>query len=91
MTATFSGGTTSTLSRALAGTQNNNDTFYGFVAPDGQSITSLAVTRSARVPFDDLGFVTTVPIPEPATAAVVATAMAGLLARRRRTPLPRVR
>jgi hypothetical protein len=55
------------------------------VAPDGEGITSLTVTRTLRVPFDDLAFITSSPpaVPEPGTAAVVGIGALALLGRRR--------
>lgn len=64
VTATFSDGTTS----VVTGTVNRNttspaaDTFYGFVAPSGKSIVSVALssntTRADTTHLDDVGFVT---------------------------------
>lgn len=69
ITANFSGGGSSSLASLIdsqiAGVnQNPADTFFGFVAPTNQSITSLTITRQRTIPFDDLGFITSV-VPEP--------------------------
>jgi hypothetical protein len=86
MSVGYSDGTTSaTLSDALLAGAGADDTFYGFVAPDGKGITSLTVTRTLRVPFDDLAFITSSPpaVPEPGTAAVGGIGALALLGRRR--------
>ena len=72
VTANFSGGGNSVLTTSI-GTGNpstTTDSFYGFSAPTGQSITSLVVSHAAssapgdtRVSIDDLGFIT---VPDPA-------------------------
>ena len=65
--ATFSDGTTSTVTRTVNRdtTSPIYDTFYGFVAPAGQSITSVALTsnttRGATTNIDDVAFITSVP------------------------------
>jgi hypothetical protein len=79
------GSSSSVLSHALATTAGADDTFYGFVAPDGLGITSLTITRTGRVPFDDLGFITTAPTPapEPGVVGVLGAGMVGVMGRRR--------
>jgi hypothetical protein len=86
MQVTYDDATTSaTLSDALTGTAAADDTFFGFVAPAGRTISSLTVTRTARVPFDDLGFITNgTPVPEPAAAGLIVIAGGALVGRRRR-------
>lgn len=85
---TFSDSTTASASHAIgAPGAGNGDTFFGFVAPLGLSITDLSLTWSTTsgLPgFDDLAFTTTV-VPEPTSAAAL-LGLGGLtmLARRRR-------
>ncbi len=81
MTATFSNNATATLSDSLTGTAAADDTFYGFTAPSGLSISSLSITRSVRVPFDDLGFITAV-VPEPTSGLLLLGGLALVGARR---------
>ena len=69
VTATFSNNTTSTvretISRDRGGNPPADDIFYGFVAPSGTSITSVALTSNASradcIYVDDIGFITSVP------------------------------
>jgi len=84
-TVTFDDDTTSSLSDTVTGNASpNDDTFFGFTAPEGRTIKSLVISGGSGNYFaiDDLAFV--VAIPEPST--VLAGGMAGLvlLARRRR-------
>lgn len=67
VTATFSDNSTSTVTRTVNRNTSSPvyDTFYGFVAPAGQSITSVSLTsnttRGATTNIDDVAFVTAVP------------------------------
>lgn len=80
--ATFSGGgtvTTANIAFAAVDPLYSKDTFVGFVAPAGETITRVRFTLPASgfTWFDDLGFITNVaPIPEPGTYAL---GMLGLL------------
>ena len=66
--ATFSDGTTSTVTQTPVNRDTSSpiyDTFYAFVAPAGQSITSVALTsnttRGNTTNIDDVAFITSVP------------------------------
>jgi len=66
-TATFSDLTTSTVTQTANRNLSNpptNDIFFGFVAPAGKSIVSVAVTsnttRANTSYIDDVGFITSV-------------------------------
>ncbi len=93
-TATFSGGGSASSSVATTGvngsfTAGTNDTFFGFIAPTGETITSLKIDPTSTVGYsiDDLAFITTAtsaPIPEPASVMLLATGTMMLLGRRRR-------
>ena len=69
VTATFSGGGTSTVTQTISRDRGGNppdaDVFYAFVAPAGQSITSVALTsntsRGDTIYLSDVGFITSVP------------------------------
>jgi hypothetical protein len=58
--ARFSDGTEATAQRAISEGPGLGDTFFGFRAPNGQSIVSVTVTNSAGRPMfiDDIGFIT---------------------------------
>ncbi len=63
VTATFSDGSTVTATADMLGdsvSPNNKDTFFGFVAPPGQSITSVNFQVNQYVHMDDVAFVTTI-------------------------------
>ena len=79
--ATLDDSSTATASYAVgAMAAGTGDTFFGFVAPAGRSIASVAFTWSGDVTsFDDVAFTT---VPEPATMALLA--VGGLIAIRRR-------
>ncbi|HSI36472.1 MAG: PEP-CTERM sorting domain-containing protein [Phycisphaerae bacterium] len=88
VTANLSGGGTQTISNVtIPGGNGTGDTFFAFIAPEGQAITGLAfdvlnetVAGDRRLVIDDLAFST---VPEPSVLGLVS---AGLLlgARRRR-------
>lgn len=89
LTAHFSGGGSATETSAINANNTVGDTFYGFVAPAGQSITSISMTTDGTngLPdIDDIGFVTTAAVPEPATCWMLAIGGAAISAfcRRRR-------
>jgi len=63
---------------------NSEDTFFGFVAPDNESITNIAFSTSQFTAFDDIGFIVT-PVPEPSSTALLALAGLALILRRRRS------
>jgi len=93
-TAQFSGGGTAISSRHISEGVGLGDTFFGFAAPDGQSLVSVTFTSADgySLPIDDIGFITTV-VPEPSVGLLAA---GGLLLffgfrtinRRRRGPPP---
>ena len=84
-TATFSGGGTVTAAAVVNTTRTNGDTFYGFIAPAGQTITQVTmpvgVTGDAFI--DDVGF-TTQAAPEPTTVALAVVGAIGFFVSRRR-------
>jgi len=90
VTANFSGGGSSVASRLIGSSADGGEnTFFGFIAPDGQTINSLSLvmTRSdtggsAFMGLDDFGFVTN--IPEPSVALIGGFGILALLRRRRR-------
>jgi hypothetical protein len=67
VTATFSDNSTSVVTRTVNRDTSSPiyDTFYGFVAPSGQYITSISLvsdtTRGATTNIDDVSFITAVP------------------------------
>jgi hypothetical protein len=73
-TALLSGGGTVSAGRIINEGIGLGDTFFGLVAPAGQSITQVQVRNNSTSPFqsfmwvDDIGFITR-PIPEPASLA----------------------
>ena len=71
-----------TLSRVIT-FGNTQDTFFGFTAPTGLFIQSVAFTGTSIKIFDDLAFETAV-IPEPSAALLGAVGMLALLTNRRR-------
>lgn len=64
-TATFSDGAKVSASRFISEAAGQGDTFFGFAAPNGQSIASVTFTNSAgRSMFiDDIGFITASVVP----------------------------
>jgi len=90
ITANFSGGGSTNLSSNVSNAIGADDTFYHFVAPTGESITSLDFDNSSgggnanqnRIPVDDLAFITSVP--EPSSVLLLGlSASCGLMRRRR--------
>lgn len=69
-------------------TTPDQDTFYGFTAPLGASITKLEVNYGAtgdlRRGIDDFAFITSAAVPEPTSFALLAVGGLSALARRRR-------
>jgi hypothetical protein len=67
VTATFSDNSTSTVTRTVSRNTTSPiyDTFYAFIAPAGQSITSVSLTsnttRGSTTNIDDVAFITSVP------------------------------
>ena len=79
--ATFSDSSTATATSDVGAGDMVDDTFFGFVAPAGKSITSVTISWSSNlVAFDDISFTT---IPEPGTLALLAAGL-GLVAVRRK-------
>lgn len=67
--ATFSGGGTVTATAEMTGAapSNDQDTFFGFVAPPGESIVNISFQPSGYTNLDDIGFITSsfhIAIPE---------------------------
>ena len=85
-TATFSGGGAVTAAAVVNALRTNGDTFFGFVAPAGETITQivLPVSVTGDAFIDDIGFITIPVVPEPATLSLVALGAIGLLIRHRR-------
>lgn len=84
-TVTFNDGTTAQLSSTISGSAlPTNDTFFGFTAPDGKTITGMKISAGDANYFaiDDLAFV--VAIPEPSAALLGFLSLGTLLARRSR-------
>jgi hypothetical protein len=75
-TAQFSGGGTAISSRYISEGAGLGDTFFGFAAPDDQSLVSVTFASTDRysLPFDDIGFITTV-VPEPSVGLLAACGM----------------
>ncbi len=79
VTAYFSDSTSTSKQTTLAGSQATDDTFFGFVAPPGSYITAIQVRKETTGTYftaiDDLGFVTTVVVPEPANVVSLLVAV----------------
>jgi len=88
VTATFSDLSTLTFNTISisADIDSSEDTFFGFVAPDGESITNIAVTEGSSnfTSFDDIGIIVT-PVPEASTVALLGLCGIALILRRRRS------
>ena len=88
--AIFNDATFTTVADVVTGGQSADDTFFAFAAPTGKTIVALEATGTPsnstglRLNIDDLAFITTAMIPEPATMGLLAMGALGLLARRRR-------
>ena len=82
-TATFSGGGWVTAGAVVNNTRSLADTFFGFVAPAGQTITqvTLPVGVTGDAFIEDVGFIT-MPIPE--SSSLLMLGMGVLVAARRR-------
>ncbi|MCA9247495.1 MAG: PEP-CTERM sorting domain-containing protein [Planctomycetales bacterium] len=91
VTAFFSGGGSAFITDTITGPSSNDDTFFSFVAPGGESITGLDFQfvggpGDDRLAIDDLAFITAqvFPVPEPSTALLLGLGLVGFAARRRR-------
>ena len=87
-TVTFSDGSTASAQATLSGAlpAGDEDSFFGFFAPAGLSISSVTFNPGNFTSVDDVAFITTTSdaaVPEPASAAAPLAACALLLRRRR--------
>jgi hypothetical protein len=90
--ANFSGGGSVTETATINALQGQGDTFFGFVAPSGQTITGFSVSSSGLVnggttgspDIDDIAFITNAAVPEPSTYVLLASGLALLGLRRLR-------
>ncbi len=88
--ANFSNGATVTETATINALKGAADTFFGFIAPAGTTITSFSVASSGAgtgsPDFDDIAFITNA-VPEPGTSVLfcVAAAAIGLRRLRRRS------
>lgn len=85
VSAAFSGGGTLTFSPvvfATGDTANSKDTFFGIVAPTGETITSVFLDGNGFTFMDDIAFITNVP--EPSSFAMLFGGIGFLVLRRRR-------
>jgi len=86
--ANFSGGGSVTETATIDSIKGAGDTFFGFVAPTGQTITSFSLSSSATgtgaPDIDDIAFITNaVAVPEPTTSMLlIATGGIGILMRK---------
>jgi hypothetical protein len=87
VTATFSDGSTVTAQANMSGASpaSDQDTFFGFIAPSGSSITSVRFNPGNFTSIDDLAFITSssTGIPEPAGLLLLGGAVFALVRRRR--------
>jgi hypothetical protein len=83
--ANFSGGGSVTETATINALKGAGDTFFGFIAPSGQTITSFSLSSSTAntgsPDIDDIGFVTNAVVPEPSVALLFLAAAAVLIAR----------
>ena len=70
------------VSDALASANGTDDTFFGFVAPNGKSLAGLQIVTPYFTRVDDLAFTTVVP--EPASLALLGVGALALVTRRRK-------
>ena len=79
ITVTFSDATTQVVTNNLAKSSGGDNTFFGFTAPSGATITSVALaafnptsglTVSTRIGWDDFGFITASLVPPPEVRSV---------------------
>lgn len=85
-TASFSGGGSVTAGATVNNTRSLADTFFGFIAPAGQTITqvTLPVGVMGDAFIDDVAFVT-LPVPEPSSPVLLGLATLAALTGRQRT------
>jgi len=80
-TATFSGGGTVTSGAFVNNLRTLADTFFGFIAPTGQTITqvTLPVAVSGDAFIEDVAVITSPAVPEPSSLALVGLGFSALL------------
>ncbi|QNN21360.1 PEP-CTERM sorting domain-containing protein [Planctomycetales bacterium ZRK34] len=70
----------------IASSNGGDDTFFGIVAPEGESIVRVVVNISNNTAYtgvDDFAFITSIIVPEPGTCSLLVAGCAILLRRRR--------